>query len=351
MWGMKRAVQLTLAAVFIVGVITPPPARSQEGLVDTRVSNAVWGFSFTAPGYEVWEDHPLRGQPNFVTAGQWDEGGCALNASVFARLVITGTPPADCRTGLGGNPEPLKGDRNVVLLSVEDSPVAWTLFDRKLTGRLIQNQLYGYWVQGESCFELHVSAMACNKFGTIASRILDSVAIEPRPDVNVETVAVGALLELEPNHWRVHQVIAGEYLHNVSPPNPTRARAYYENALRLSGGDLSFNDAWAIQEGIGLSWLNQETGQSAIAPLLKAIKLARAEPAAVAELAESLYNLACAYSLAGDLENACVSATQLVEGLSGRERRRTLEDMRQDPQLRALREARCVKGLHPIRLD
>jgi hypothetical protein len=322
-------------------VMAAPGARAQEEVADGRISSAVWGVSLTAPRYRVWEDHPLRGYPHFVAAGNWVEDGCSVSLSLLAVLVEDGVSPAECRATGSGNPEPLRADDAVSVRHLAETPVAITLLDRKVATGIIQSQLYGYWARDESCFELHVSSLQCSGFDKIAMPVLESVALEPRPEVNVETVAVGRALGLEPENWKVHQVIAGEYLHNFSPKKPARARAYYESALSLSPGEIGFDDRWTILAGIGLSWLFEDNGESAIAPLAKAVEMARSEPGAKRELGESLYNLACAYSLAGDVEEACEAAAEWTTGLDERERKQQLKSMRADPQLEAMLESGC----------
>lgn len=336
---MRRRI---LAIGLLISVAVIPGAQAREALSNGRVVSPTWGVSLGAPLYEVWEEHPLRGQANFLAAGRWEQAGCALNLSLFAILVHNGTPAATCRQKFAGNPIPLEADEAATVLRVTDAPVAVTIFDMEMGEGVVQNQLYGYWVRDESCFELHLSAMSCASFSEIAVPILDSVDLQPRPDVNVETVSVGQALGLEPDDWKVHQIIAGEYLHNISPSNPARARSYYQSALRLSAGNIGFEDEWTIQAGLGLAWLHEDNGQSAISPLRRAVELARSEPAAVMELDESLYNLACAHSLVGDIEAACEASMELMAGLSAKERQRKVQSMRRDPQLGTMLSSGCL---------
>lgn len=334
--------RIGLAALTLGIALAALPVHSQEELADGKVTNQVWGVHFAAPGYEIWDDHPHRGRPDLLAAGSWERASCGVNLSLFATLVESGTTPAECRRRYAAATERLEGIPEVTVLAVEDAPVAWTRFERKREEG-VQSQLYGYLVRGETCLELHVSALDCQGFAGIATPVLESLVFEPPPEVNLETVAMAVIRRLEPDHWQVHLALAGLHLHN-QPPNPARARRYYQNVLRLSRGDASFDEAWAVHEGIGLTWLDEDDGTSAIAPLSKAVELVRGDASASTKLEESLYNLACAYSLAGEMESACRTAGQLVDGLSGKQRRRQLKNMRGDPQLRALREAGCIKG-------
>lgn len=336
-----------LGIATLISVATLPSAHAQttEEVRNGRVASQAWGISLAAPSYEIWEDHPLRGRPNFLAAGLWKETGCSVHLSLFAILVESETSAATCRTSFAGNPVPLQKAEGVTVLDVEDAPVAWTRFDAEMESGIVQNQLYGYWTRDESCFELHLSSISCTAFSEIAMPILESVELQQRPGVNVETVSVGRALSLEPDHWKVHQVIAGEYLHNLSPTNPGRARTYYENALRLARGSIGFEDEWTIQAGLGLAWLHEDNGESAISPLRKAVELARSEPAAVMELDESLYNLACAYSLVGNVGAACDATTELMAALSERERRMKFQSMQRDPQLQAMLSSGCLASL------
>ncbi len=334
-----------LCAVFCVVALLAGVSSAQEEVAEDVVRNEEWGVEFSALNYHTWTEHESRGQPNFVAAGAWQTIDCGFNLSLFAVLVAEGTPAAECRAGLAGNPSALADDETVSGLIRKDGILASSRFDRVYQEDLLRHHLYGYQVEGETCFELHVSAIACEAFDAVAQPILGSLEIKPRSGVNVETVAVARSLGIEPDHWRVHQVIAAEYLHNTQPTNPERARRYYRSALALAPDDLPFEEEWTIHDGIGMSWLSQDEGHAAIGPFTKAAELARSAPTATMELGQSLYNLACAHSLAGDRARACEVATEIVSPIAEEAKQAMLRLMRQDPMLEGLREAGCIDGL------
>ena len=432
------------AAVLTAASLLSGVSLAQETTDGGVVSNAEWGVSFSAPNYRSWQEHESRNQPNFVAAGAWQTVDCGFNLSMYAILVAEGTSAAECRAGLAANPSALLNDETVSGLIRKDGLVASSRFDRVYQEDLLRHHLYGYRVENETCFELHVSAIACEAFDAVAVPILGSLKVEPRPGVTVETVAVArslagrgetlvelsccavgsdarrpsrmamraiverrqrgrraqcvasrgipqqpngrgrlrplatrallnnatalpasrsrhqepqmpalsprefhhGLLGVEPDHWRVHKVIANEYLHNTEPTNPERARKFFRSARELAPDDLPFEDEWSIHEGIGMSWLNQREGAAARAPLKKALELARSTtPTPTMELGESLYNLTVAHALARDRAAACGVASEIVNSIAEEARQAMLRLMRQDPQLAELRAAGCIKGL------
>ncbi len=303
---------------------------SSESIVGDRVEHAVWGVAFDAPGYELWE-HPLRGQPNFIAAGNLQVDGCELHLSLFAVPAGEGTTPDECRRRLAGNPDTVRSQGGVLLEETSGTP-AMTRFDRPMEGSLVQNKRFGYWVRGLTCFELHQSAIDCRTFSEPTRAILDSFEVQERPYVDFLSMSAAHALGSGPEDWRVHQRLGDTFLHH-SEPSATEARHYYDNALALAGSALTAEDRWKIHSGIGLAWLHEDDGERATTPLELALAATEGSglPAEMRE--ETLYNLTCALALSGRVDEACARASSLMSGLNRKHRKKNLEDMRRDPQL------------------
>lgn len=314
------------------------------------VKSKTWGIEFEAPHFEHWNDHPLQEQANFVLAGKVTKGSCELNRSMFAIPITDGTTPHECRSGYMGNPDGLANRPEIELHEHQVSPITFTLYDWVLgegsapTSGLRQNQLYGYWVRRDVCFEIHISSMSCSNFAPIALPILNSVKIDEDIDVTTETVALAQEMKGGPGDWIVHLATASKYLHGMNPSVPVRARRFYESALEL-GGDLEDQYLWIIHEGIGLTWLEEDSGQEAIPPLEKALSVARQMPENKTMLSSTLYNISCAYSLTNQIGLACENLEELISNQSGKELKSTLKEIKKDKQLRIVRKSPCYKEL------
>ena len=311
----------------------------------TEVRDEVWGIEFRVPDYEPWDDHPLQGQPNFVLAGASSSDACELNFSVFAEIIPPETSADDCRKGYLGNPEPLEKSDDVDGLEHETEPLTYTLFRRTIVEVFTEHKLYGYWTRNDTCFELHISSVGCDDFGGRALPILKSVKLGPDRGVTVETVALASTQGRHPTDWEIHLAAASHYLHQAEPPVPERARRFFSSTIELAGEELDDEHRWIIEEGIGIAWLMEDDGDAAIPPLSRALELARAQPDRDQMLSSTLYNLSCAYSLTGDVEQACVLIGELLSTQPDDERKESLKEIRQDPQLKAVRKAACFKAL------
>jgi hypothetical protein len=62
-------------------------------------------------------------------------------------------------------------------------------------------------------------------------------------------------------------------------------------------------------------------------------------------LAESVYNLACAHAMLGELETACAEIAEYFASATGNERGERIKEARKDPQLGSLDKAPCFKQL------
>lgn len=298
----------------------------------------------------------MQDQANYILGAQ-ARGACEVNITMFVEIDREGATPEECRRGYMGNPARLRKDRDVLLIEESTSPETYTRFDqtwRSSSGQVTQNQLYGYWTRGELCFEIHLSSIQCPSFTEQARPILDSVRIGPDTGATLETVSLALEGGPDPLGWESHQLVGGLYLHKAEPRNPARARRFYDAALRIGGEAILQENRYLIEAGNGIAWLMQDKGAEAIPHLERALGAARAMPDIESEpkpstkddaVKETLYNLACAHSLAGNTSAACDRAREHLETMNEAERNASLKDYRKDKQLKALRKSVCFKTL------
>lgn len=363
------AVSVLAAAAAILageaGAQGPPPRKRdpyrpkllREG---DLVRHPVWGVEISVPGFKDWSDHPMSRQANWILGAQ-SGGACELNLTMFVEITKEGAAPGECREAYVGDPDRVRKTKGARLIEHQAGPLTYTRFDMEVrlgAGRLVQNQLYGYWTRGEHCFELHVSAVECGEpFDGQAMPILRSVRILEDTGATLETVSLALRFGGDPRDWDTHLAAATMYLYQDDKPE--RARRFYESALRLGGDEQESHLLWGIHEGIGLSWLMQDQGREALEPLRLALADARAakEPVLPEDwegprptpvsgmIEETLTNLACAHSLIGEIDEACRFAREALAAVPPEARPSSVEEMRKDKQLKPLRKSACFKGL------
>lgn len=334
------------------------------------IRHPTWGVEITIPGFEYWKDNEMQVQANHIL-GALSKGTCDLNLTMFVENDQEGVTPDQCRKGYAGSPERLRKMRDVLLLEQAVSPITYSLFDQTWTSggaRFIQHQLYGYWTRGNLCFELHMSSAECDTapFVRQAKSILESVRIGEDTGATLETVNIALHGGPDPLGWESHMLAGGVVLHLSKPPDPERARRLYEAALRMGGEAIPALARYYIEAGIGLAWLQEDKGVEAIAPLERGLKAARQmpetevppeaalskpgveapkPPSKSASIEETIDNLMCAHSLAGNIDDACAYAREVLTPLDPKRRKEKLDQYRKDKQVRRLLKSECYRAL------
>ena len=336
------ALPLAVAAIMLMG------ARPTSGLRTT--SDPIWGVSLRAPGYQP-ASHPLSGQADFILAGSAVSGSCRMNLSMFAAPTRDGATPDECRQGGVGDPDALDARQDTTLVDQKEAPIAYSLFDQTFESRqgpkTSFHQLYGYFTRGDLCFELHISGgETCPGFKEKAEEILRSVRIEKESGATLETVELAKRKGGDPRDWRLHMLVAEAYLREEDHRNPARARRFYASALRLGGKRIPLVDRFAIEHGIGLTWLAEDNGGEAIPYLMRALQAAhRAGGSLPPEQSRGvLYSLASAHAMAGDLEASCDYAQQWLKAQDASDLKPAARRIRKDPQMTALNGSDCYQS-------
>ena len=103
---------------------------------------------------------------------------------------------------------------------------------------------------------------------------------------------------------------------------------------------------WLRAQGIGLNWIQEGEGANSIPHFEQALKICRDKPAlGGARLDESLFNVACGYSVAGHPGVACEHLARVLDAQPRAQRKKTLSRIRKDPDLQAVRDSACFKSL------
>ena len=302
-----------LVILFIASEGTLAGKKEEQGKL---VEDTTWGVSFRAPKFKRLKDHPLEGKPNYILWGEIP-GKCSLDLSAFVETVPWGTSASDCRLGFPGNPEGVAAQSEYTLIRHEEEPVTFTLYDDAVGGRGIQNQLYAYWTRDDT-------------------------------GATLETVALASEFGGQPGDWGLHLMAASLYLHDEEEVKPELARRFYGSALERGGEEMNDYQRWIAEEGIALALLAEDKGAEAIYHLQQALQLAsswsnESERAGLRE--ETLFNLACAHSLAGNSAEACSSLQELLRTIPPGSQTDQVRAIETDPQLSAVRASECYQKL------
>lgn len=344
-----RVIRSRILALLIgMLVVSAPSLGSKKDKKSKLIEETTWGFSFQAPKFKPWKDHPLDGEPNFILAGDVP-GKCDLNLSVFVEIVPWGSSASFCRQGYPGNPEAVATTPETTLIRHEEKPITFTLYDQEIVkGGFVQNQLYGYWTRDDLCFELHISAMNCKDFEAAALPIVQSVVLSDDTGATLETVALSRGQGGQPGDWELHMEVAGIYLHNEEAVDPVRARRFYRSAMERSGEEMDARQRWLALSGSGIAWLMEDDGTEAIPHLEEALSVVP-ESADIIERAsmysETLFNLACAHSLAMEPQAGCAALQRLLDEVPEDARAAEIRSIEEDPQLANVRRAECYQAL------
>ena len=324
------------------------PYRPKLEVRGESVRHPIWGVEIRIPGYKDWKDNPHRNRPNLVLAAN-SRGSCSLSLTIWVEKIRAGATAEECRRGYAGNPEALSKQDSVRLHENQVAPITYTLFDYVLgeqaAGTMLNNQLYGYWVRDDHCFELHASSLACDGFARVAMPILQSVEISEDTGATLETVTIAMRDGGDPRDWQLHGAVGGIYLHKAEPAEPELARRFYLSALKLGGSLIGPKDLWLLEEGVGLSWLMQDEGVPGIPHLARALEMAKSTPELGEVISESTYNLVCALTIAGEIEAACDRCRELLGPLDTVRRESMIKEIDADKQLDNLRKSACYTSI------
>jgi hypothetical protein len=301
------------------------------------VRNTLWDVQVELEEFEPSEGDPTWGPEAVILAAE-SPGRCALDVGIYVSAVPDGATPEECRRDSRDSLEELGKSRLSQVHEHGVEPITYTLYDhRTKKPRVVTSHLSGYWTRRDQCFELRVSADDCDGFAEQAMPILRSVEIGEDNGVTLETVAAGERMGMRPDRWEVHETVAGDFLYEIDPPVPHRARRFYESARQLGGEEIPQLHLWLIEDGIGRTWLFEDDGEKALPHLQQALKIGlRTE-----HVEQTVYNIACAWALQGYPDAACQSLRRLLSSVGEERWGETVEQIRADPQLEPVVAAEC----------
>jgi tetratricopeptide (TPR) repeat protein len=200
---------------------------------------------------------------------------------------------------------------------------------------------YAYWVRGPRTFEVHASVS--DKVEGSAEAIqtaLKGFTLGPETGACVLAEMVSRRTQLQPDDPAVLGDAAKLYLQEdpYNPQKPAIAAALLQAAIPKIPGSPVEKDAlktFEIHHDLGLALLTMRKADEAIGWFAKAVELAAKTNEPGPRGGNALYNLACAQSVAGKLDDAFATLDKAFEKMPGVV---SGDHLRKDPDLDNLRK-------------
>jgi len=290
-----------------IALLLAAAALAQSGeLVDGKFVDKTWDFTYETPGLERTAAN-LAAQPNVLFEGR-AAGGVQVEISV---LEAPEQMPA--KDWMGRQQELWKkAKREMADLETNAEGTPWLVFTETKLDVFTEQHGYAFFTRGTQCFLVHAYvADKTDKSAADIKKALLGLKLGESPGASLFALVIaqqtGRKVE---DPWVLMQAgrAYGQTGNPNQKPNYAMARAMFKKAREGMKEDTFTNqELWMLYEFGGLSFLNEpgRDPKTAIEWHGKAEEAAKKlsdEDGRVDAQAMSAYNLACAYSLAGDVE-------------------------------------------------
>jgi len=325
---MRTAFTLIALAGIVFAQEASGAAKTQT-LQDGKLSDTFWNFTFTAP--ELKEGFGLGGPTTLF------EGGCAGDLRVTIKCHEFPTPKTSKEWKDLVKQAWTRQEKKMEELEEGDNTL---LFVQESLAGFRRHHGHAFHARGVHCFEVHVEANEKTEAsGDAIKKALAGFEFGEDPERMLMVYVIAKQNNKPFDDPKVLLGAGGQYMQQAQrmPEMHRLARMVFEKARKLDEeGVYTPMERWNLYELGGLSILSKpiRDGESSIEWHKKAEEIAKDQPEAGSGAAQSAYNLACAYSLAGRIDEAY--------GALGRAFYYdptvvTLEHVTSDPDLDALR--------------
>jgi tetratricopeptide (TPR) repeat protein len=337
---MKFAHSLLLAAGIALTTVSAFAAEKgvafQRGFDAGRFVDEYFGLVYAADGLE---EEPSAAAELFV--GRLP-GGVKLDITLHEAAQAIGG--ADCVALAKASWERDGGERTDMEEGVTPQP--WARFTQSKPDALKGQHAYAFSIRGNQCFIVH--AWAPDATGASADAVEKAIAgleVKAASDTFLMAHLVARESKEDPTSPHVLARAAAIYMRDGRFKNPTLAVRAGEVALaQAEARGLDTQEILDVAFTTGSVQLAAGQQEQAIPTWKKSIELAKKLPSATEEESVAHYNLACAYSLLGRIDDAYreLETSLAVGGQSTAKRLR--DGAKSDPDLANLRaDARWQK--------
>jgi len=324
-------------------------AQSGE-LKDGKLTEKAWNFTYEAPGLE----RTLSTQdPDVIFTGR------AAGRLQIELIVLEGAEKRDAKTWMEQQQKELKKDEpKLTGLETHTDGGAWLMFTVPKLGALVEQHGYAFLPRGTQCFVVHASVADKTETSTDAIKAaIAGLKLGEDPGASVLAIQASQQMGLPVDHPLV--LLQAGYLY-ASPPEPHKPNypmaAKVLTKARAVMKEDSFNaeQLYFLYETGGLAYLSEplRDAKTAIDWHTKAEEAAgklSEEQGRVQRKAQSAYNLACAYSLAGDVDQGFAAlhrafADVMTVSKGHLESDRDLDNLKKNSKLWDKFWKECVEG-------
>lgn len=318
--GMRALLCIPLLA------IAAAAGEPTQTFKDGKFTDSWWNASYEAPGLQEGSS-AARGLTKLF------DGKCAGDVSVEITIMPLEREMAPSEWKLLREKEWAQRKREMADVEKGDQPTLWTTFSEKSLAGFNRHHGYAWYVRGHHCFEVHATAPEKNEAsgGQLKAALAGFKAGEDTNGAALAIVQAAKNLQ-KPMDDPMVLFAAGLSYANPQVQNYKLAISVLRRAEKKADA-LEAKFQPQLHDTLGLSLLVERQMDAAIESLKKAEELGRKTEGF--PWWNCCYNLACAYSLHGKMDEAFDALTR---SYSGPERPVTDEHISQDTDLDNMRK-------------
>lgn len=336
--GLVAALAAALVFVAAQGTFAGEPPALKRGVKDGVFVDEYLGLRLKADGLVATPGTP---KPHVVLAAS-ATGGVALSIQVGV------VPRVDLAKVRAGDVEVLKKQQKVSSVEHGDAPNPWVSFTQEGLGTGKRHVAVAYYGRGHQVFMVNASAEAKSE-STLAhlKSLAHKLEVDPETRSFVYAHLIAAQTRSRPDDPDVMFQAASAYLTGQQPIPPV-GLALLEVLDKM---ELEAPDRFKLHRLFGIAYGELGRYKDSIAAFEQGLKQADSQNDPDAARCDLYYNLACCYSLMGDLDKSYANlkkafehdAWDFMELRAQAKTDKTLANLRKDPRFKKVYEEVPVK--------
>lgn len=308
------------------------PAPLKRGLIDGCYVDEYFGLRFSCEGLKKGFGF---GGPKTLFSGTCGDG---TEIEIQVEEAPSPVVPANILPMVKKGWEQDGQRRSEIVEGSEPRP--WALFVQESLAGFKRHHGYAYYARGTQVFIVHaqIREMTETSADTLKAHI-QRLEVGAATESYLLAHLVAAQTGKDPRSVMVRLQAGVGYVNNEQFKNIKVGRALLEGALaEVKDGDLPADGMWQAVSALGMAQLLDEAREPAVTTWKRAIALAEKTSQAATLGANSWYNLACAYSLLGRLDEAFDALGKSLSMPEAENRSQLREHAQTDPDLEAMRK-------------
>jgi len=330
--------KITLSLLLAVGLLgtavaedETPAKELKRGFADGKFVDEYFGIRYAAEG--------LKEGYGFGTGGNRTLWSGKLPGNVDVEILCQES--AQSRSGAEWRAKVkevfAKDGQTRTEVQEGDDPVPWISFVQESLAGFERHHGYAFYARGNQCFVVHVQVREKSETsGEAIRKAMGGLVVDPKSDSMLYVHLIAKGMQRPVTDPVVNLRAGGAYLqeNNEIP-------AFAIRALELAqahAADFSDDETWTLYQTLGLAQLKAGQQEASIDTWKKVIDLSAKTGDPKASLCNAQYNLACAYSLLGRLDEAFAALRASFEAGGEAQVAELKQHAKEDPDLEKMRQ-------------